>query len=206
MTQLNTQAEKYKNEGNEFFKAGDYMKAIESYTFSIEIDAKNPAYWNNRAAAYLKTGDHPKALRDATKATTIDPGWDKGHWRRGTVLLAMGENTSALECFKKALDISPSTASYKRDYASTLQKVPACDQAKLEGNTLFKRGNFHSAMEKYEEALTLLNPSETDMKANLYNNIAACCLQQECFNMDKVIEATTNALEFRPNDAKALLR
>jgi hypothetical protein len=35
------QAEKYKDTGNEFFKAKKYTEAIEQYTFAVECDPNN---------------------------------------------------------------------------------------------------------------------------------------------------------------------
>eukprot|EP00123_Amoebidium_parasiticum_P001524 comp12637_c0_seq1/m.7685 comp12637_c0_seq1/g.7685 ORF comp12637_c0_seq1/g.7685 comp12637_c0_seq1/m.7685 type:complete len:258 (-) comp12637_c0_seq1:224-997(-) len=203
---VNSQAEKYKNEGNEFFKQGNFAKAIENYTFSIEIDSKNAAYWNNRAAAYLKMGDTQKALRDAVKATEIDPGWDKGYWRKGTVHMALKEYGPAVEAFRKAMEISPATASYKRDFDEAARNVPRVEMLKIEANVLYKNGRFAQAVEKYEAALSAATAEQKDLKADILNNMAACCLQQEAYNMDKVIECTTQALELRPNDSKALLR
>lgn len=202
---LNSQAEKYKNIGNDFFKKGDFQQAIENYTLAIEIDSNNAAYWNNRAAAYLKDGNHEKALRDATKAIQVDPGWDKSYWRKGTVLMATSDYSAAVESFRKALDISPSTATYKRDYEDARKKLPPGELAKLEGNINFKNGRFQAALESYEKALQYAGDND-DLFVSVSNNMAACYLQQEAYNLEKVVECTSAVLERRPDDAKALLR
>ena len=37
-------AEEFKNDGNTFFKSGDYEKAIESYTMSLSLDTSNAVF------------------------------------------------------------------------------------------------------------------------------------------------------------------
>lgn len=41
-----------KNQGNEYFKKGNYEKAIECYTKAIEKDSSQAVYYMNRAIAY----------------------------------------------------------------------------------------------------------------------------------------------------------
>jgi hypothetical protein len=57
-------AEEFKQQGNEFFKKKEYLKAIECYTKAIsklinylkifpDANALEPSYYANRAACYL---------------------------------------------------------------------------------------------------------------------------------------------------------
>lgn len=47
-------ADKYKAQANEAFKAGDFDGAITGYSGAIQADPANPVYFSNRAMAYLK--------------------------------------------------------------------------------------------------------------------------------------------------------
>lgn len=60
-----------------------YDAAIESYTKAIAVDASNPVYYSNRAAAHASKGDHSSAVQDAEKAIEIDPSFVKAYSRLG---------------------------------------------------------------------------------------------------------------------------
>lgn len=63
--------------------AKSYDAAIDSYTKAIALDATNPVYYSNRAAAYASKGDHSSAVLDAEKAIEVDPTFVKAFSRLG---------------------------------------------------------------------------------------------------------------------------
>ncbi|XP_020571353.1 stress-induced-phosphoprotein 1 [Phalaenopsis equestris] len=92
-----------KDQGNEFFKAGNYLKAAALYTQAIKLDPSNPTLFSNRAAAFLQLVKLNKALADANTAITLNPQWDKGYFRKGCVLEAMERYDDAVAAFREAL-------------------------------------------------------------------------------------------------------
>lgn len=64
-----------REEGNAFFKGGDFPSAVKSYTESIKRDPKDARGYNNRAAAYTKLGALPEALKDVNEALSVDPNF-----------------------------------------------------------------------------------------------------------------------------------
>lgn len=54
--------ETYKTEGNAFYKAGDYEKAIQSYNKCIDLEASNPVGFSNKAMALIKFGSYQEAI------------------------------------------------------------------------------------------------------------------------------------------------
>ncbi|KAL0388554.1 UNVERIFIED_CONTAM: Stress-induced-phosphoprotein 1 [Sesamum radiatum] len=78
-----------KDQGNEFFKAGNYLKAAALYTQAIKQDPSNPTLYSNRAAAFLHLVKLNKALADAETTISLKPDWEKGYFRKGCVLEAM---------------------------------------------------------------------------------------------------------------------
>jgi tetratricopeptide (TPR) repeat protein len=50
-------------------------------TFSaIGLDATNPVFYCNRAAAFSRIGEYQKAVDDCNQAIRYDPNYGKGKW------------------------------------------------------------------------------------------------------------------------------
>ncbi|KAI4345680.1 hypothetical protein L6164_012780 [Bauhinia variegata] len=96
-----------KDQGNEFFKAGKYLKAAALYTQAIKQDPSNPTLYSNRAAALLQLDKLNKAFDDADMTIKLKPQWEKGHFRKGCILEAMKRYDDALAAFQVALQYNP---------------------------------------------------------------------------------------------------
>lgn len=103
-----------KDKGNEFFKAGNYLKAAALYTQAIKQDPSNPTLYSNRAAAFLHLVKLNKALADAETTITLKPQWEKGYFRKGCILEAMERYDDALAAFQIALQYNPQSAEVSR--------------------------------------------------------------------------------------------
>ncbi|KAL6970451.1 hypothetical protein U1Q18_030151 [Sarracenia purpurea var. burkii] len=99
-----------KDQGNEFFKAGNYLKAAALYTQAIKKDPSNSTLYSNRAAAFLHLVKLNKALADAETTITLNPAWEKGYFRKGCVLEAMERYDDALAAFQIALQHNPQSS------------------------------------------------------------------------------------------------
>lgn len=80
-------AETHKSRGNKCMSSKQYDEAIVAYSAAIALDATNPVYYSNRAAAYTNKGDHSSASSDARKAIEVDPTFIKAYSRLGHVSL-----------------------------------------------------------------------------------------------------------------------
>ncbi len=74
-------------EATNFFKNGDYSKAIELYTEALEATpeeykTERAVLLNNRAAAYDKVGNKDESIKDCTSVLDIDPLHQKALQRR----------------------------------------------------------------------------------------------------------------------------
>ncbi|KHN10072.1 serine/threonine-protein phosphatase 5-like [Glycine soja] len=96
-----------KDQGNEFFKSGKYLKAAALYTQAIKQDPSNPTLYSNRAAALLQLDKLNKALDDAEMTIKLKPQWEKGYFRKGSILEAMKRYDDALAAFQIALQYNP---------------------------------------------------------------------------------------------------
>ena len=70
-----------KGKGNECFKKGEYLDAIEAYTRALDCDQRDHTVYSNRCAARLKLGQNGFALKDAIVCVTLAPSWGKGYYR-----------------------------------------------------------------------------------------------------------------------------
>ncbi|XP_026456983.1 U-box domain-containing protein 70-like [Papaver somniferum] len=103
-----------KDRGNEFFKAGNYLKAAAIYTQAIKKDPSNATLYSNRAAAFLHLVKLSKALADADTTITLNPEWDKGYFRKGCVLESMERYDDAIAALQIALQYNPQSAEVSR--------------------------------------------------------------------------------------------
>lgn len=99
-----------KDRGNEFFKAGNYLKAAALYTQAIKLDPSNPTLYSNRAAAFLQLVKLNKALADAETTISLKPQWEKGYFRKGCILEAMEQYDDAMAAFQTALQYNPQSS------------------------------------------------------------------------------------------------
>lgn len=77
------EAENIKNEGNLLMKEEKYNEALIAYNRAVSIDATNPVFYCNRAAAYSRLGDYQKAADDCKMALRYDSNYSKAYGRLG---------------------------------------------------------------------------------------------------------------------------
>lgn len=112
-----------KNEGNEFFKGGDFPKAVERYTEAIKRDPHSAVYYANRAAAYTKLTSFVEAKRDCEKALDIDPKYVKAWSRLGAIQFFMKEFHKARESYEKGLTLDPNNQECKDGLRNVMYKI-----------------------------------------------------------------------------------
>lgn len=86
-----TSTSSFRDQGNDEFRKGNYLKAAALYTRAIKEDPENAALYSNRSAALTHLNKLPKALADAEDCIRLRPDWDKGYFRKGAALEAHGK-------------------------------------------------------------------------------------------------------------------
>lgn len=114
-----------KERGNEKYRAGDFPAAVKEYEEAVKRDPKNPAYYNNLAAALSKIGDFQGAKRNCEKALDIDPKYVKALAKKGDIEFLSKEYHKALESYKAGLAIDATNAACKQGLAKTTAAVNA---------------------------------------------------------------------------------
>lgn len=115
-------AEEYKAEGNKYFAAKDFEKAIESFTKAIEASPEpNHVLYSNRSGSYASLKNFTKALDDAEECIKINPSWPKGYTRLATAQFGLGNLENAKESYNKCLSLDPNNNMAKEGIKSVEQ-------------------------------------------------------------------------------------
>lgn len=125
-------SEKYKSEGSEYYKQGDYKKALDLYSRAltlIEWDAQDNiipikiALYLNMSLIYINfEKNFDKAVYNATLSIKLDPKNVKGFFRRGNAFMARGDYEMAIADFKDGLSIESTNQDLKKSLKLAVKK------------------------------------------------------------------------------------
>uniref|UniRef100_A0A663MLL1 Protein unc-45 homolog B n=1 Tax=Athene cunicularia TaxID=194338 RepID=A0A663MLL1_ATHCN len=119
-----------KEEGNKYFQANDYEKAVQSYTQAMKLNkdkALQAVLYRNRAACFLKKEEYAKAASDASRAIDINASDIKALYRRSQALERLGKLDQAFKDAQKCATIEP----HNKNFQETLRRLGANIQEKL---------------------------------------------------------------------------
>jgi len=114
--------EEAREEGNGYFKNGDYPSAIKSYSESIKRNPEDPRVYSNRAACYTKLAEFGLALKDVELCLKLDPKFVKAYLRKGTICLLMKQPLQAKQAYESALEIDPNCQEAKTGLYNCMQQ------------------------------------------------------------------------------------
>lgn len=213
---MSKQALEYKDKGNAEFKKGNHAKAIEYYTYATEMDPSNHVFYTNRSFAYYKialsqkdeerVNNLNKSLRDAQKSANKNDQWAKAHYRAAMALMALERFPEAMKSMQTAAQIDP--AKFEKEIvqvkAAMMKGMSVAEIAKMDGNEAYKVGQIPEAIKHYTTAIKKCTAAQSEMKADILANRAAC--HRQLYEPDNVIKDCTSALEIKPDHVKALVR
>lgn len=112
-----------KDKGIGFYKAGNYVAAINAFTAAVVLDDSIPSLYSNRAACHLQLKQYKECVQDCTNALEllVPPvqancvSRCKAHVRRGTAYMQMNEYVLALQDYESALKLDPQNTDLQRD-------------------------------------------------------------------------------------------
>ncbi|KAG7205374.1 hypothetical protein KM043_007370 [Ampulex compressa] len=115
-----------KDKGDDFFKVGNYLGAINAYTHGIKISDTMASLYVNRSAAQYALGNYYRCLEDCSKALELmEPKCEgnrqsraKCHARRGAALCKLSAPQHGIPELEAALKLMPDNESIQRDLAS----------------------------------------------------------------------------------------
>nr|CAG4646933.1 EOG090X03S1 [Megafenestra aurita]SVE92305.1 EOG090X03S1 [Megafenestra aurita] len=125
------QAEKLKEEANEYFKKQNYVKAITLYSDAIKCNPTSAVLYANRSFAYLRTECFGYALEDASKAISLDKTYVKAYYRRAASNMALGKAKLALKDYETVFKARPNDkdAKLKFNECSKIVRQQAFERA-----------------------------------------------------------------------------
>uniref|UniRef100_A0A3P9I0M5 Translocase of outer mitochondrial membrane 34 n=1 Tax=Oryzias latipes TaxID=8090 RepID=A0A3P9I0M5_ORYLA len=104
----------FKEEGNALVKKGDYRKAIDKYTQSLQHNPTEVTTYTNRALCYLSVKQFQEAISDCDKALMIDSGNIKALYRRAQAHKELKNIKAFVEDLQSLLKVEPNnTAALK---------------------------------------------------------------------------------------------
>lgn len=110
----NPQAEAIKAAGNQFFKGGQYEKAIAKYEEASKIDPTVPAYWSNAAACWEKLGNYEKMAEAARKCISANRTFVKGYFRLATAQKNLNQLGECIKTLESGLAVQSTNADLKK--------------------------------------------------------------------------------------------
>ncbi|XP_061870211.1 tetratricopeptide repeat protein 12 isoform X2 [Colius striatus] len=96
-----------KEKGNDAFRKGDYVTAIQRYTEGLERLKDKQELYTNRAQAYLKMHEYEKAIGDCEWALKCNEKCIKAYFLMGKAQLGLKHYTESRQCYEKILQIDP---------------------------------------------------------------------------------------------------
>ena len=95
------------NQGLNYFNAGNYEKAVETYRQALELNPGDVATLNNLAAAYLRLKRLEEAAEACQQAIRLKPGYYLPHYNLGMVYYQQNRFQQAAGEFKQAIRSKP---------------------------------------------------------------------------------------------------
>ncbi|CRK94547.1 CLUMA_CG008049, isoform A [Clunio marinus] len=165
-----SEAEQLKNDGNRLMKEEKYQEALNAYGRAIGLDATNPVFYCNRAAAYSRIGEYQKAVDDCNQAIRYDPNYGKAFGRLGLAYSKMNRHQEAIDAYKNAIRIEPDNQDYKNNMEVTQQRLEEQQQSGSVpnlGNLGAGLGGLGGAAGGIDFAAALNNPALVNMATRM---------------------------------------
>jgi cytochrome c-type biogenesis protein CcmH/NrfG len=100
------------NLGNLYFDNGDYQKAIEAYSKSLELHPNNADVLTDLGVMYRRSGQPKKAVESFDKAAKVDPKHETALFNKGIVLMHdLNDFDGAIQAWQELLKRNPTATS-----------------------------------------------------------------------------------------------
>jgi tetratricopeptide (TPR) repeat protein len=184
---MNPDAGKLFNAGNELLKTGNYKGAIENYDKALTIEKDFRIYYQ-KGIAHKKDGNNELAKDALEEAIKMKPDFDAGYNALGGTYFAMGNLDLAIKNFEKVIETSKDNK-----VKNTVKNNLALAYAKA-GNEAVSNGNEQKGISLLQKSVEMNNYDAAYLSlAKLYSELG---------ENEKAISAAENALKHRNGISK----
>uniref|UniRef100_A0A7S0J1D4 STI1 domain-containing protein n=1 Tax=Calcidiscus leptoporus TaxID=127549 RepID=A0A7S0J1D4_9EUKA len=209
-------ADQHKEQGNTAYKSKNFDEAIQHYEKAIEELPDEMTYYNNMAAVKMEMKDFDGCVETCKKGIEVGRAARadyklvaKAYARIGNAYKKQGMLSEAIRAYEDSLMedrteevqklLKQTSAAKRKADEESYMSPEKCEEARQQGNELFKQGKFPEAIAKYEEAM------KRDPKAHLpYSNRAAC--YQKLMEWQLALKDADKCVEMEPGFVKGWSR
>lgn len=125
-----TKASKLKVEGNDQFRAGQYLDSIKTYTEALklcplEYTEDRSVYYCNRSASKIQIANNESALDDCSKAIELNDKYIRAFMRRAKLYEESSKLDESFADYKKVVELDPGN---KEAYGATMRLPPLINE------------------------------------------------------------------------------
>ena len=201
-------------QGNFLVMLGALDRAIEAYSYVLDLNPNHALAYSNRGAAYGTKGETDRAIKDFNEAIKLNPGDAVSYNNRGNAYREKGDVDIAIENHDKAIKLNPDYAEAYMSRGVAYREKGDVDIAienlnksiQLDPNdalAYYNRGNIYRdknasdiAITNYTKAIKL----KTDF-AEAYN--VRGITYKDKHKLDNAIEDLNKAIQLRPDYVEA---
>lgn len=184
---MNPEAGKLYNDGNQKMKAENYAGAVGSYDQALAIEKDYRIYYQ-KGIALKKLNKQEDAKNSFEESVKLNPDFEAGYNALAVVYFSINNYEKTAENFEKVLQLSkdPNTqASVKKNLAIAYTKI---------GSAAMSDGNSEKAITYLQKAVEINNSDAAYLSlAKLYSELG---------DWDKTISAAENAMKNRSSISK----
>jgi len=180
-----SEAERYKQIGNDAFKSGYYISAFKRYDQALKTIKHDQAFEDdekerakpviatinsNIALVHFKKEEYTDCLAKINEVLNFEPDNAKALVRRGQAHMMLGNHEEAKADLKRALELEPNHEDIKKVLAANKKKHQRVKEKEQQMSGGFTRESVGRKMQSEEPPNKRQRLNEMEWKANTYNN------------------------------------
>eukprot|EP00750_Incisomonas_marina_P030892 INCI7673.2.p1 GENE.INCI7673.2~~INCI7673.2.p1 ORF type:complete len:1390 (+),score=182.70 INCI7673.2:118-4287(+) len=156
--------------GNDYFKKGQYVQAIHSYTAAL-LASQDVRLFSNRALCYLRLRMYSAALQDALHAVLIAPAWPKSYLRVGQIFAELGAASHAEKYLQDALCCTYIATDPSRSFSKAKASAPLRESVTVQKGV----AEVQALLQKCQQQMRTSHHALRERRFVTQSDIGRCC-------------------------------